>query len=71
MAKMLCLQPFRYAGKLLKPGDLFEATESNHVKLLSLIHKAKLAGEEKLEEKSDPPVPKRRYKRRDMQAEDG
>jgi hypothetical protein len=78
MAKMICLRPIRYAGKLLKPGDHFDVKELNHVKLLSLIHKAKAAEEgnpkeEAVEATPEEPKstsPKRRYRRRDMQAED-
>ncbi len=69
MAKMICLVPLRYADKLLKPGDPFEVQNPNHVKLLSLIRKAKIADGEP--EDLKPPNPKRRYKRRDMQAENG
>lgn len=56
---LIALKEFRYAGRLVRPGDPFMATERD-AKLLLLIGKVKAA-------QSDPQ--KRTYKRRDMAAE--
>lgn len=40
MTPMICLKPFRYAGKSLSAGDKFEARDK-HARLLGAIGKAK------------------------------
>lgn len=57
--KLIALKEFKYAGRLLRPGDVFTATERDTETLL-LIGKVEKAPEEQ---------PVRRPKRRDMQAE--
>lgn len=58
--KLKALKEFKYAGRLLRPGDEFTATERD-AKILLLIGKVDHVPEEQ---------PARRpYKRRDLQAE--
>jgi hypothetical protein len=82
---MIALRRFRYAGKLLKPGSGFGVSKERDVQILSTLGHAKEFVPEPLDEpkqqraetpeeseKITPPVrkPARRYKRRDMKAED-
>jgi hypothetical protein len=82
---MIALRPFRYAGKKLKPGSKFDISKKKDVQILSTLGSAKEfvpeTGEEskqEIPEKPDEPEeisapvrkPARRYKRRDMKAED-
>jgi len=81
MAKMIVLHSFRYAGIIRKSGDCIDVKDHKHVLLLSALRKARIAEEEthKITKEdmgtieSESPVeeekPKRRYRRRDMRAE--
>jgi hypothetical protein len=61
--KMIADMDFTYAGRALKPGDTFEASD-NDAFALRTYQRAHNAPED-AEQKSP-----RRYRRRDMQAED-
>lgn len=59
--KLIALKEFKYAGRLVRPGDEFTATDRD-AKVLLLVGRVDKA--------PDEPKPVRRaYKRRDLQAE--
>jgi hypothetical protein len=62
--KMIADMKFTYAGRALKPGDPFEASD-NDAFALRTYQRAHLANEDDVEPKSGS----RRYRRRDMQAD--
>lgn len=75
---MKALRSFPYAGKRLNPGDEFDAQSSRDAQILSIIGQARkiemnipaVRMKEPEGETEDAPKKKRRYRRRDMQAED-
>ena len=85
MTQMIALRNFTYAGKLIKPGSKFDVSQKRDVLVLSTLGSAKEfvpePGEESREETSEKPdepeqvaapvrKPARKYRRRDMKAED-
>lgn len=62
--KMIADMEFTYAGRPLKPGDIFEASD-NDAFALRTYRRAHDAADD-----ADPKSASRRYRRRDMQAED-
>jgi hypothetical protein len=41
MTQMIALRPFRYAGKLVKPGSRFDVSKKQDAKILELLGHAK------------------------------
>jgi hypothetical protein len=79
MTRMIAIERFRYAGKIVNPGDEFEVGPARDIQILSIMKKAKEgqeeenSGETAVEDESGQPSlqdrPKRRYRRRDMRSE--
>lgn len=57
---LIATQAYPYAGKSLKAGEAFDASEHDAA-LLILLGRAS-----KVETTDDPPKPKRTYRRRDL-----
>lgn len=83
--KLIALQEFPYAGKALKPGDEFDSASNEDARILKGVGKARDAEKHvetrALKAEDQPlfapeqtsetqPKQRRRYNRRDLQAED-
>lgn len=62
--KLTALKRHRYAGKMYDAGESYEAKDKD-VKVLTAVGFSALSDDPTLEQ----PKPKRKYRRRDMQAE--
>lgn len=64
--QMTAKASFIYAGRQIKPGDVFEVADAQHARMISLAGRATRTPEQ---QPAAPQSRKGRYRRRDMRAD--